>query len=58
MKYFISIFIFTILVDSISAQWDERNAKEFFKRTNYLMAIDEYKNGLKLEPNNFDYNYK
>ena len=58
MKYFIPIFLLTILLESVSAQWDERNAKEFFKRTNYLMAIDEYKNGLKLEPNNFDYNYK
>ena len=38
-------------------QWDERNAKEFFKRTNYLMAIEEYKNGLKIEPDKFDYNY-
>ncbi len=54
----ITIALFTVFFGQAYSQWDERTAKEFFKRTNYLMAIEEYKNGLKIDPNKFDYNFK
>jgi len=39
-------------------QLDPGEAEEHFKNTNYLMAIPAYKNLLKLERDNADYNYK
>ena len=37
---------------------DPEDAKEHFSHNNFLFAIPAYKQLLKQEPNNFDYNYK
>ena len=42
---------------SASAQWDDRDAKEFFKRGNFLMAMEEYHKGIKLDRDKVEYNY-
>jgi hypothetical protein len=39
-------------------QVDDREAEEHFKHKNYIMAIPVYKNLLKLERDNVQYNYK
>ncbi|MFZ5554100.1 MAG: tetratricopeptide repeat protein [Bacteroidota bacterium] len=43
---------------AVFAQPDPGEAEEHFKKTNYLMAIPAYKNLLKLERDNAEYNYK
>lgn len=51
-------FIFVVISFSVWAQPDPSIANDFFKKTNYIYAIPEYKNLLKLERDNADYNYK
>jgi tetratricopeptide (TPR) repeat protein len=43
---------------SVAAQPDPRIAEEFFKKGNYLKAIDEYKKQLKLDRDHAGYNMK
>lgn len=53
----LALIILFLIGNYATAQWDDRTAKEFFKRTNYLMAIDEYHKGLKLDRDKLEYNY-
>src|SRR5688572_8852886 len=51
-------WFFTHLISPSFAQIDDRDAAEFFKHRNYLMAMTEYKNLLKIERDHPKYNYQ
>jgi hypothetical protein len=51
------VLVFTSL-NSIAQGVDPALAEDFFKKTNYLMAIPEYKKLLKVERESAEYNYK
>lgn len=57
MRVTLSFILFLIYLSAWS-QPDPSIANDFFKKTNYIYAIPEYKNLLKLERDNGDYNYK
>jgi hypothetical protein len=57
VKIFFTLLLL-IGVFPVNAQIDDRDAAEFFKHKNYLMAMTEYKNLLKLERDHPRYNYQ
>jgi hypothetical protein len=58
LKAIILILLFGLTSGLVYGQnWDERTAKEFFKRTNFLMAMTEYHKGIKIDRENLNYNY-
>ncbi len=57
MRAFVCVILLLSGVIAQAQRWDERTAKEFFKRTNYLMAMEEYHKGIKLDRDNLDYNF-
>lgn len=50
--------LLALVFGKAQAQIDDRDAAEFFKHNNYLMAMNEYKNLLKLDRENPKYNYQ
>lgn len=57
MKKYLFFLLLTIISTGSMAQPDPGIAEDFFKKTNYLYAIPEYKKLLKLERDNADYNF-
>ena len=58
MKLFSIIFLTIVFAQSASGQIDPRVAHEYFKKNNFNKALVEYKNLMKVERDNPDYNLR
>jgi len=58
MKLILFTYLVILLCFNTQSQVDHRIANEFFKKGNYLYAIDEFHKLLKLDRENAEYNYK
>ncbi|MBL4704479.1 MAG: PD40 domain-containing protein [Flavobacteriales bacterium] len=58
MRTLVIILLLILAGNFASAQWDDRTAGEFFKRTNFLRAMVEYHKGIKIDRDNLVYNYR